>query len=222
MIRIGVFGGTFDPPHLGHRALAEIAHRELQLDTVLWIPAAISPHKISKKMADTTHRLEMVRLTIEGQSFSKLDTRELEREPPSFTVDTLESLREEYPTASIHLIMGGDSFSSFSTWKSPERIRELAQLVVYRRKGKQEPVELQPTDFLLPGDFIPLSSTEIRRSIEDSGLIGKGNKTKDVVEEAPANTPGITPDITPKVVPEVARYIKTHRLYLRDESTSAH
>ena len=194
MNRLGVLGGTFDPPHVGHRALAAVALQELQLDLVLWIPANVSPHKTSRQTSVAQHRLEMVRRTINEQPLFKLDTRELERPSPSYTVDTLESLHRDYPEAALFLIMGEDSLASFSRWKSPERIRELAQLVVYRRQGEYDPPTIGPSDHLLPGEFLPVESTQIREAIK---------------EGAPFEE---------HVTPEVATYIKSHGLYLPDES----
>ena len=133
--RIGMFGGTFDPPHVAHLALAERAREQLKLDQVLFVPAARPPHKRGRRISDTQARLTMTRLAVRGNSAFKVSTIELDRDGPSFTVDTLRALRLAQPGAKFYLLLGEDSLAEFQTWRDPDEIRRLATLVVARRPG---------------------------------------------------------------------------------------
>lgn len=188
MKRLGVFGGSFDPPHRAHRVVAEAALTQLELDAVLWIPARRPPHKPDRILAEDGDRLAMVELAISGEPCFRVDTRELERDGPSYTVDTLNSLRQEYPDARLFLIIGADNLEGFPDWKQPGRIRELAQLVVYGRSGS--PVDPEDDVVELDGGLWPDSSTEARERIE------AGGDTDDVLD------------------PAVQSYIRSHALYL--------
>jgi nicotinate-nucleotide adenylyltransferase len=131
---IGVFGGTFDPVHIAHLAVAEEAADTLGLERVLFIPAGLPPHKPDRAITAGEHRLAMVELAIAGNPRFVADRREIDRPGRSYTVDTLESLRHE--TASeIALIISADSFLDLLSWREPRRILELARLVVAPREG---------------------------------------------------------------------------------------
>ena len=190
MRRVGLLGGSFDPPHLGHLTLANEAARELNLDLIRWIPAAISPHKLGQPISDAGHRMEMLGMMVDHNPSFVLDNRELNRPGPSFTVDTLQELRSEFPQDEFYLIMGEDSLRSLTSWKSPDVIRELAQIVVYRRM-ESGTGPLPPHDVLLQGIPITISSSEIRtRRLQ-----------ADSIEDL--------------VTPEVNAYIHSHALYLQ-------
>ena len=135
MRRIGVFGGTFDPPHLGHLALAEWAWARLRLDRVLFVPAGAPPHKRGRRLSDPAHRLAMVRLAVRGNPAFAVSDLEALRTGPSYTVDTLRALRARHPGARLFLLMGADSLSEFPTWREPAAIARLATLVVAARPG---------------------------------------------------------------------------------------
>jgi len=131
---IGVFGGTFDPVHIGHLAVAEEAAEALGLERVSFIPAGIPPHKHDRTITAGEHRLAMVQLAIAGNARFAADRRELDRPGPSYTVDTLEALRRE-TSSELALIISADSFLELMSWREPRRILELARLVVAPRDG---------------------------------------------------------------------------------------
>jgi nicotinate-nucleotide adenylyltransferase len=132
--RVGVFGGTFDPPHIGHLALAAWARDALGLDRVLFIPAGQPPHKRGRRLSPARHRLAMTRLAVRGNPAFRVSTWELERRRPSFTIDTLEHLARAR-TVALHLLVGADSLDDFRTWKRPDAILALARLAVAGRPG---------------------------------------------------------------------------------------
>ena len=177
--RIGILGGTFDPIHIGHLLLAEMAREALQLDEVRFIPAAIAPHKLDIKSSEGKQRLELVRLAIGGNRFFTADDRELRRSGISYTVDTLTELRAELPNAELVFLMGGDSLAELHTWREPARICELAFVAVLARGGLPSP-DLQQLKVYLPSaqhaelasHLIPMpqmeiSSSEIRARIAE-------------------------------------------------------
>ncbi len=131
--RFGVFGGTFDPPHLGHLAIAEWARDRLGLDRVIFVPAGTPPHKLDRRRSSSAARLAMTRLATRGQPGFAVSTMETRRRGPSFTIDTLRLLRREHPRARWYLILGGDSLDDFASWKEPEAIARLATVVVAGR-----------------------------------------------------------------------------------------
>jgi nicotinate-nucleotide adenylyltransferase len=135
MRRIGLFGGTFDPPHVGHLALAEWARTRLGLERVVFMPAGIPPHKLRRGLSPVRHRVAMTRLAVRGNHAFTVSTLEARRAGPSFTVDTLAAIARLHPGSRLYLLMGADSLDDFSTWHEPKRILELATLVVARRKG---------------------------------------------------------------------------------------
>ncbi|MBR3060830.1 MAG: nicotinate (nicotinamide) nucleotide adenylyltransferase, partial [Exiguobacterium sp.] len=114
MSRIGLMGGTFDPPHLGHLLIAEQAREQLELDEVWFLPAAIPPHKDGFSSAD--HRIEMTRRAIQNQSDFKLNLIEFERSEPSYTVETMKRLIEQYPNDEFYFLIGADSLVSLESW----------------------------------------------------------------------------------------------------------
>lgn len=136
--RIGVFGGTFDPPHLGHLLLAETARERLELDRVLFVPARVPPHKRSGSVSPPATRLALLRAALRGTGF-RISRVELERPGPSYTVDTLERLSRRHPRARFYLLVGADSLADLATWRAPDRILELAVLAVASRPGASPP-----------------------------------------------------------------------------------
>ena len=132
-MRIGIFGGSFDPPHIGHLWIAEAVRECLNLDEIRWIPAAISPLKPDGPTASNQQRLQMLRLAVFGCEGYRVDDCELRRGGVSYTVDTLQQLKIEFPDAQLHLIMGSDSLASIRKWHNPKRLLELATLAVLQR-----------------------------------------------------------------------------------------
>lgn len=134
-LRVGVFGGTFDPPHDGHLVLATEVARAARLDRVLWVPAAVPPHKAGLVRASAETRARLVRAAIQHEPRFRLCTLELERGGVSYTVDTLRALRAAHPGWRLSLALGADQMARFSSWKEPEAVAELAQLIVAARPG---------------------------------------------------------------------------------------
>ena len=142
---IGLFGGTFDPIHFGHLRSAIEISEQLNLDEIRLIPCKIPPHRTS--VVDAENRLTMTRLAVEGTHLI-VDDREMYREGPSYTVDTLMSLRSEYPHASLCMIIGVDAFLGFSTWHQWEKILELTNIVVMHRPNWKMPTSGVMAEFI--------------------------------------------------------------------------
>ena len=133
MRRVGVFGGTFDPPHLGHLVIAEWARARLGLERVLFVPSGVPPHKRGRRVTAPEHRIAMARLAVRGNPAFGVSTLESRRDGPSYTVDTLRALRARRPGERLYLLLGEDSLEELPTWREPEAIRGLATLVVAAR-----------------------------------------------------------------------------------------
>lgn len=168
MLKMGVFGGTFDPIHLGHLAVAREVREKLALDRILFVPAGEPPHR-RPPILSATNRLALVRLAIEGEPGFDLSDLEIRRAGPSFTVDTLSGLQETYRNDELFLILGLDAFQDFSGWREPDRIAAIAHLVVVSRPGFS--FEGLSGTAALSG----LASSELGRL--DSGTIDRIEKT---------------------------------------------
>src|SRR5262245_29724743 len=132
-MRLGVFGGTFDPVHLGHLILAEQCREQARLDQVQFVPAAVPPHKRDKELTSFGQRVEMLALAIAGQPAFRIDELEKNRTGPSYTVDTLTQLHAARPGDEFFFILGADSVRDLPIWYQPRRILELATLLVVAR-----------------------------------------------------------------------------------------
>ncbi len=137
-MRIGVFGGSFDPVHIGHLWIAEAALESLELNEIRWIPAATSPLKPHGPVASDEDRLQMLRLAVSGCENHIVDDREIRRGDVSYTVDTIAGLHQEYPQAELLLIIGSDSLASIREWHEPQRLLELIVPAVVQRGGEQQ------------------------------------------------------------------------------------
>ena len=175
-MKIGIYGGTFNPIHTGHIHAAKQAAQILGLDKLLMIPDRIAPHKeIPSGSPTPEQRMDMLRLAVAGESGIEVSDIELKREGKSFSYLTVEAIREEYPNAEIFLLMGTDMFLSFHTWKNPERITAAATLAVMYRgeKGEAEKIEARKAEMeaegvrvaLVKNETIHISSTQLRRLI---------------------------------------------------------
>jgi nicotinate-nucleotide adenylyltransferase len=131
-LRIGVYGGAFDPPHWAHRALAEAALAQLRLDRLLILPTGQAWHK-ARPLTDAHHRLAMCLLAFGDLPDTQVDPRETRRSGPSFTADTLQELRQEHPGAELFLLLGADQLLAFKTWMRWPEVLQLAQLAVANR-----------------------------------------------------------------------------------------
>ena len=178
--RRGIFGGTFDPPHIGHLVLAEAARSELELSEVVFMPAAQPPHKLNKVISPTQHRVEMVKRAIASNGRFALSTLDADREGPSYTVDTMHLLRETWgETVEIVFIMGLDSLVDLPSWYKPDELLKLVNFAVVARPGyhadmasleRQLPGLVDRVTFV-PAPLIGVSSTAIRKRVHDSDSI---------------------------------------------------
>jgi nicotinate-nucleotide adenylyltransferase len=134
-VRLGILGGTFNPPHLGHLVCAQEAHFQLELDQVLLVPARIPPHKELPDDPGARHRLELCRLAIHADERFTVCELELRREGPSYTVDTLQELHATVQDSELYLIVGGDIAAGLPEWREPQRVLSLASLAVADRQG---------------------------------------------------------------------------------------
>ena len=130
-MRIGVFGGSFDPIHLGHLILAEQCREQAELDEVWFVPCSLGPHKTDGSHATDRQRIEMIDLALGGHLPFVLSKIEIERGGTSYTVDTLEEIRRSKPDDELFLLMGDDSMANFETWREPAKICQLATPLVY-------------------------------------------------------------------------------------------
>jgi nicotinate-nucleotide adenylyltransferase len=172
--QIGLFGGTFDPPHLGHLILASEAYSQLELDRLLWILTPEPPHKREQSITPLEHRLAMVKLSIQGNPKFELSRAELDRPGPHYTLDTVELISRQYPDADITPIIGGDSLMDLPKWNRPRELLQACHWVgVMRRPGEQEDLAVLEND--LPGisskvhyvdaPLLEIASREIRSRI---------------------------------------------------------
>ena len=135
MKKIGIFGGTFDPIHHGHLILARDAMETLRLDSVIFVPAAISPHKLEREPTSPAIRLEMLRAAIADEPAFAFDSMELERPSPSYAVNTVETLRQREPTAEFLFLIGEDNVARLPTWHRFPELSKMVQFVVLDRSG---------------------------------------------------------------------------------------
>lgn len=173
-MRLAIFGGSFDPPHLGHLLAASDAHEQLALDRVVFVPTATQPLKVGRAAASAADRLAMVFLAVEGDPRFEVSPVEVERAGVSFTVDTLTHFAAEHPSAERFLLVGADVLATFQQWREPARVLQLARPVVLERQGDRTPLP----DGLdggaitrLPTRRIDISSTEIRERVRNGKSI---------------------------------------------------
>jgi len=174
--RIGIFGGTFDPPHVGHLILAEECRTQLNLDKLLWVVTDNPPHKQTASISPIEDRVKLVELTIMGNPSFELSRVDIDRPAPHFAIDTVRILKQSMPGAEMYYLMGGDSLHDLPTWKRPQDfIRECDGLGVMRRHEDQ--VDLEGLEKVLPGvmrkvhiveaPILEISSRQIRQRIEE-------------------------------------------------------
>ena len=197
-LRIGLFGGSFDPPHAAHLALARSALEHLRLHTLRWVPAG-QPWQKSRVLASGLHRGAMVQAAIAGEPRFVLDASELERPGPSYTIDTVRALQAEHSGAACFLLLGQDQYARFSTWQHWQELLLRVTLAVAVREGVAPTLAPEEISTFahrvvrLPMQPIEASSTAIRAHLAAGGAAH---------------------ELVPAVVPaEVARYIDRHGLY---------
>ena len=165
-MKLGIFGGSFDPIHYGHLLLAESAREQLALDQVWFIPAATAPHKQNRATETTAkQRVEMLELAIAGQAAFHISTMEIDRGGVSYTVETLQTIQEQLPGAELFLLMGADSLRDLLTWREPARICELAWPVVSRRADAPEPDFSQLAHLVTPARLLAMEGMKLEMPI---------------------------------------------------------
>ncbi len=186
-MRIGIFGGTFDPPHVGHLIAAIDACDLLALDRLVFVPAAAQPLKGGAESASAAHRAAMTELMAAVDPRFSVDRVEVDRGGLSYTVDTLRTFRAQWPQpdVSLVLLLGADAAAQFSKWKDPDQVRALASVTVLTRGGAATPPGLDA----VPSRRVDVSSTEVRERVR------AGKAIRGLVADA------------------VADYIARHRLY---------
>jgi len=165
--RVGVLGGTFDPPHVGHLIVAQDVYEGLGLDRLVIVPAARPPHRDPALAAE--ERLALVREVFEGDRRFEVSEIELRREGPSWTVRTLEQLRSEYEAVDLFLVIGVDQYRTFAGWREPDRIVRLARLAVMPRDGDLPEMDARYPFEAVPVTRVDVSSTRVRERL-DAGL----------------------------------------------------
>lgn len=189
-MKIGILGGTFDPIHIIHMMIAEQVRDAFQLDQIWFMPAHVPPHKEGRKVTDAVHRLHMVKLAAGGIPYFKVSSFELDRPGPSYTVDTMEALKEQFPDADFHFIIGGDMVDYLPHWHRIEDLVKLIQFIGVHRPG-YKPDHIFAREYVQNMEFpqTDISSTMIRERIK------RGHSIRFMVTE------------------EVREYIEENRLY---------
>jgi nicotinate-nucleotide adenylyltransferase len=168
MSKIGIFGGTFDPIHLGHLITAQSVKELRDLEKIIFIPAFISPHKSSAKTSSPEDRLNMIKLAVDGISFFDYSDIEVKKGGVSFTVDTLRELNKKY--SELEFIIGYDNIFTFHTWKEPDEIFELAKIIVLKRKSSHPPQfedKYYKQAVFVQTRGIEISATDIRERVKN-------------------------------------------------------
>ncbi len=194
--RVGIVGGTFDPIHVGHLAVAQAALRCAGLDEVLLVPAATPPHRPAA-MASAEDRLAMARLAVDGLPRLRVSEVEIKRPGPSYTRDTLEVLAREMPDADLYLVLGWDAAREIASWHRPRDVLGLARLVIVPRPGVAPPSE---------GDLR-------RAGVDPDRAVLCDERTPDVAATRVRQAVARGESIAGQVAPAVARYIQEHGLY---------
>lgn len=198
MQRIGVIGGTFDPIHYGHLAAAEEARVRVNLEKVLFSVAGLPPHKLDEEVTPAEHRLAMVQLGIFSNPDFELSRVDVDRSGPSYTVDTISILQEQWGQgAEMFFILGLDSLVEVPTWHQPERLIQLCHLVAVARPGFE--VDMRQLEDSVPG---------ISSRVEIIGMPEVDISSSDLQQRVREGLP-----IRYQVPEEVERYIREHRLY---------
>lgn len=200
MKRIGIMGGTFDPVHNGHLLLGKQAYEEYGMDEIWYMPSHIPPHKKDRKITESKDRIAMLHLALKDLPYCVVSEFEMKREGNTYTAQTLELLKNEYPECQFYFIIGADSLFQIETWYHPEKVMALTTLMVSGREYERAQCTFEEQiDYLtekygakilpLHNEEVDIASAEIRRRISEG---------KDVTKDIPA---------------EVADYIKEHGLY---------
>jgi len=186
MTRIGIFGGSFDPVHLGHHLVALAAREEAQLDRVFFVPATQSPFKPDRQLAPGPARTALLRMSLAGKTWTEIDTQELDRGGISFSIDTVRNFRERFPDAELFYLIGADHVAQLPKWRHSGELARLTTFLIIPRPG-EAPVKAPPgfRAIWLKGYPVAISASEIRARVKArlpvEALVG------DVVAEAIRN-----------------------------------
>jgi nicotinate-nucleotide adenylyltransferase len=201
---IGILGGTFDPVHIGHLAVADVALATLDLERVLLVPARLPPHKLDRPITDARHREAMLRLAVDGQPGIEVSRIELERPGPSYAVDTIGAVAADgaaHGRPDPWFILSSEALLGFPTWRDPDRILEIGRVAIAPRPGVEPPDRAWLEERFpgrsarfasLPGPSVAVAATDIRQRVATGRSIS-----------------GLVP-------PLVERYIMEHHLYASD------
>lgn len=190
-VKIGLFGGSFDPVHLGHLLVAQAAREEAGLERIYFIPAAQSPFKPEQKMSPPEERLRLLRLALAGNAQNEIDTQELTRGGVSYTIDTVRDYARRFPGAQLHYLIGADNAAKLGEWREAAELARLAEFLAIPRPGGAEAVFPPPfRGRTLKGFPLGVSSSQIRARVK-AGL-----------------------PVDHLVPPAVAEAIRNYRLYL--------
>jgi nicotinate-nucleotide adenylyltransferase len=192
--RIALFGGTFDPTHLGHVALADLARQALALDEVRFLPCRFSPHKRDVMPSSASDRLEMLRLAIDGLPWAVVDDFEICHEGPSFSYQTAEAMAGRFPGVRLFWIMGCDQWEALSRWEQPQRLAACVEFIVFARGG--HPMSREGYVLHVVKGEHPASATSIREAV------------------------GRRESSHPWLAPPVADWIERHQLYRNEGATT--
>ena len=189
-MKIGIFGGTFDPVHQGHLQLAQNARSQFSLDKVIFVPAFQPPHKQTlPSLTSAADRYEMTRLAIAGQPFFEISDCELKRKGVSYTVDTLVEFESQYPGATFFLILGKDAFEGVAYWHRADELKKKVRFLVAQRENLEVPASGGVPAEWIQMPLCPISASGIRTAIKQGKLVDD--------------------DLPPKVL----EYIQTNALY---------
>jgi len=200
-MRLGLYGGSFDPVHYGHLLLAECCRETLALDEVWLIPAATAPHKQGQQAAAAKHRLQMIELALAGHEQIRASSIEIDRGGVSYTVETLAQIHTLHPQAALFLLMGADSLRDLPTWREPDRICALSLPAVVRRGGAAEP------DFSVLAPLVSAERLAMIRSAQVRMPLIELSST-DLRERTAAGQ-----SLRFRTPRAVEKYIETHGLY---------
>ena len=171
MKRIGILGGTFNPIHMGHLAIAQVSRERLSLDKVYFVPTNIPPYKSSRSVISSLHRYNMVNLAIKGNPFFGVSDFEIKREGKSYSIDTVEHFKKVFSkNAKLFFIVGEDAFMTLHTWRKIEEISKLVTFVVVNRPGfKDKQPKIKSKAIVMPG--LDISSSAIRRDLRSGKTV---------------------------------------------------
>jgi len=167
MSKVGIFGGTFDPIHHGHLITAQSVREIRALDKIIFIPSFISPHKADENSASPEHRMNMLKLAVEGIDFFEVSDYEIKKEGISYTIDTLKEFKKKYDK--LEFIIGYDNIFKFHNWKNPDEIMKITKILVLKRKSSLPPPhedKYVKSALFVETRGIEISATDIREKVK--------------------------------------------------------